>query len=152
MTVNSHPCIVKCQYLAKYQFGSTCVNWKMEINLCSKRGKYDTHSLCILFKNPLFILQYIQKKKEVKQQNKKRGEEIRTHDLLICSSIRFLAPHRSVVHSADMYLLIYKREHELGQVMRKCVLWHMRSLISTFVVRCLDSMTCILAPSKRSRF
>ena len=29
---------------------------------------------------------------------------------------------------------------------------HPRSLISTFVVRCLDSMTCILAISKVSRF
>ena len=29
---------------------------------------------------------------------------------------------------------------------------HPRSLISTFVVRCLDSMICILALSKVSRF
>ena len=29
---------------------------------------------------------------------------------------------------------------------------HPRSLISTFVVRCLDSMICILAISERSRF
>ena len=29
---------------------------------------------------------------------------------------------------------------------------HPRSLISTFVVRCLDSMICILAISKVSRF
>ena len=29
---------------------------------------------------------------------------------------------------------------------------HPRSLISTFVVPCLDSMTCILAPSKLTRF
>ena len=29
---------------------------------------------------------------------------------------------------------------------------HPRSLISTFVVRCLDSMTCVLALSKVSRF
>ena len=29
---------------------------------------------------------------------------------------------------------------------------HPRSLISTFIVRCLDSMTCILAISKVSRF
>ena len=29
---------------------------------------------------------------------------------------------------------------------------HLRSLISTFVVRCLDSMICILAISKVSRF
>ena len=49
----------------------------------------------------------------------------------------------------------------LGQVMRKRVLCHMRtnnkgavqpahpsSLISTFVVRCLDSMICILVLSK----
>ena len=39
--------------------------------------------------------------------------------------------------------------------MRKCVLWHMRKTkvqISTFVVRCLDSMICILALSKVSRF
>ena len=50
----------------------------------------------------------------------------------------------------------------MGQVMGKCVLCHMlttkvqsahlRSLISTFVVRCLDSMICILAISKVSRF
>ena len=29
---------------------------------------------------------------------------------------------------------------------------HPRSLISTFIVRCLDSMICILALSKVSRF
>ena len=29
---------------------------------------------------------------------------------------------------------------------------HLRSLISTFVVRCLDSVICILAKSKVSRF
>ena len=51
----------------------------------------------------------------------------------------------------------------MGQVMRKCVMSyannkgahqpaHPRSLISTFVVRCLDSMICILAISKVSRF
>ena len=42
----------------------------------------------------------------------------------------------------------------LGQVMRKCVLWHMRtdrSLIGTFVVRCLDSIIPVLAISKISR-
>ena len=38
-----------------------------------------------------------------------------------------------------------------GQIKRKCVLCHPRSLISTFVVRCLDSMICILALSKVSR-
>ena len=52
----------------------------------------------------------------------------------------------------------------MGQVMRKCVLCHPYannkganqpahpcSLISTFVVRCLDSMICILAISEVSR-
>ena len=50
-------------------------------------------------------------------------------------------------------------DFSLGQVMQKCVLCHMRttkaqisSLISTFVVRCLGSMICILAISKVSRF
>ena len=53
----------------------------------------------------------------------------------------------------------FSSEEHLGQVMRKCVLCHMRtikahprSLISTFVVRCLDSVICILAISKVSRF
>ena len=47
----------------------------------------------------------------------------------------------------------------MGQVMRKCVLCHMRTskvqisgLISTFVVRCLDGTVCLLALSKVSRF
>ena len=51
----------------------------------------------------------------------------------------------------------------MGQVMRKRVMpygnnkyadqpVHPRSLISTFVVRCLNSMICILAISKVSRF
>ena len=49
----------------------------------------------------------------------------------------------------------------MGQVMQKRVLSHMRttnvqislrSLISTFVFRCLDSMICIIAISKVSRF
>ena len=54
----------------------------------------------------------------------------------------------------------------LGQVIRKCVICHMRttkvkgadqpahlrSVISTFVVHSLDSMMCILAISKVSRF
>ena len=44
----------------------------------------------------------------------------------------------------------------MGQVMRTCVLCHMRtkrcSLICTFVVRCSDSVICILAISKVSRF
>ena len=35
---------------------------------------------------------------------------------------------------------------------RSCENVHRRSLISTFVVRCLDSMICILAISKVSRF
>ena len=48
----------------------------------------------------------------------------------------------------------------MGHVMRKCVLCHMRttkvqislrSLVSTFVVRCLDSMICILAIAITSR-
>ena len=52
--------------------------------------------------------------------------------------------------------------YNLGQIMRKFVLYannkgadqpaHPRSLISTFVIRCLDSMICILAISKVSRF
>ena len=52
---------------------------------------------------------------------------------------------------------------DMGQVMGKCVMpyannkgadqpVHPRSLISTFVVRCLDSMIGILAISKVSRF
>ena len=51
----------------------------------------------------------------------------------------------------------------MGQAMQKCVmsyannkgadqLAHPRSLISTFVVRCLDSTICILAVAKVSRF
>ena len=35
----------------------------------------------------------------------------------------------------EAHLFIYMRVHELGHVMRKRVLCHMRSLISTFVVR-----------------
>ena len=62
-------------------------------------------------------------------------------------------------------LLLPKSRSYLGRVMRKRVLSHMRttkvrislrirkrSLISIFVVRCLDSMICILAISKVSRF
>ena len=51
----------------------------------------------------------------------------------------------------------------MGQVMQKCVLCHMpttkvqislciHGLISIFIVRCLDSMICILDLSKISRF
>ena len=46
---------------------------------------------------------------------------------------------------------IFINKEHMGQVMRKHVLCHPRSLISTFVVRCLDSMICILAISKVSR-
>ena len=43
----------------------------------------------------------------------------------------------------------------IGQVMRKCALCHMRTTkaqISTIAVRCLNSMICMLAISKVSRF
>ena len=48
---------------------------------------------------------------------------------------------------------LYACPDYLGQVMRKCVLCHLlpRSLISIFVVCCLDSIICILTLSKVSR-
>ena len=46
--------------------------------------------------------------------------------------------------------------HYLGQVMQKCVLFHMRTtkvqISLRIVVLCLDSMICILAVSKVLRF
>ena len=47
---------------------------------------------------------------------------------------------------AKMYLMAYANNKDADQPA------HPRSLISTFVVRCLDSMICILAISKVSRF
>ena len=66
--------------------------------------------------------------------------------------------------SLNLIILEFSRgnmlQHHMGQVMQKRVLCHMRttklqislrSLISTFVVRCLDSRICILAISNVSR-
>ena len=75
----------------------------METNLCSKRGrKYDNNSPFILFRNPLFVLQYIKKKKKKKERN---GDS---------NPRPLIAPNRTIVHSANIYLLIYKRVHELS--------------------------------------
>ena len=56
--------------------------------------------------------------------------------------------HRNITGPghAKMCLMSYANNKGAGQAA------HPRSLISTFVVRCLDSMICILAISKVSRF